>query len=70
MVLLGSAFHQEVFLVPIVAMVCFPSLAMVAGSLRKAPEESKLWTALTVTGFLLPLTWFVVVLIALMRSDI
>ena len=61
---------REVFLISIIAMICMPGLAIFAGHVRKASEESRLWTALAVAGVLAPLTWFVVMLIALMRSDI
>ena len=69
MVLLSSSFH-EVFLVPIVAMVCMPSLAILVGHLRRTHGESRLWTALAVAGVVAPLTWVVVLVIALMRSGI
>jgi hypothetical protein len=61
---------REVFLISVIAMICMPSLAIFAGHVRKASVESRLWTALAVAGVVVPLTWFVVMLIALMRSDI
>jgi hypothetical protein len=61
---------REGLLTSIIAMVCVPCLAIFAGHLRKASGESRLWTALALAGFLAPLTWVVVLLIALMRSDI
>jgi hypothetical protein len=51
-------------------MCCLPVLAVSAGRLRKTRGEDRLWTALTVTGFLAPFTWVVVLLIALAHSDI
>jgi hypothetical protein len=66
---LSIAFHGEL-LISTIAMVCMPVLAIFAGHVRKASEESKLWTALAVVGFLAPLTWLIVLLIALVRSDI
>lgn len=66
---LSIAFHQE-FLVSILAMVCIPGLAMFAGHVRNASGESRLWAALAVAGFVAPLTWLIVLLIALLRSDI
>ena len=66
---LSIAFHEE-FLISIIAMVCMPGLAIFAGHVRKASRESRLWAALAVAGFLAPLTWFIVLLIALVRSDI
>ncbi|HEV7522285.1 MAG TPA: hypothetical protein VGP89_14380 [Candidatus Angelobacter sp.] len=68
-VLLSSASH-ELFLVPVVAMVCMPSLAILAGHLRKAHGESRLWTALAVAGAVAPFAVLLVLLIALMHSDI
>ena len=68
-VLLSSASH-ELFLVPVVAMVCMPSLAILGGHLRRAHGESRLWTALAVAGGVAPFTWLVVLLIALIHSDI
>jgi hypothetical protein len=61
---------REVFLISIIAVICMPGLAIFAGHVRKAPEESRLWTALAVAGVVAPLTWFAVMLIALMRSEI
>ena len=61
---------REGFLISIIAMVCIPGLAALTGKVRKASGESRLWTAMAVAGFVAPLTWFVVMLIALLRSDI
>ena len=68
-VLLSSASHEP-FWVPVVAMVCMPSLAILAGHLRKAHGESRLWTALAVAGAVAPFAVLLVLLIALMHSDI
>ena len=64
---LSVAFHKTVS-IPIATMVCGLTLAGFAN--RKVPGESKLWRALAVVSFLAPLIWFVVVVIALARSDI
>jgi hypothetical protein len=69
MVLLSSAFHGP-FLIPIVAMVCAPCLAIFAGHMRQASGESRLWSALAVVGFVAPFTWFILLLLSLMHSDI
>jgi uncharacterized membrane protein len=66
---LSVVFHSE-FLVPIIALVFMPGLAIVIGRRRKAPKESRLWTALAVAGVLAPLTWIMFLLIALTHSDI
>jgi len=66
---LSIAFHIEV-MVSIVALICMPTLAISAGHVRKDSGESKLWTALAVSGVVAPLTWLTVVLIFLIRSDI
>jgi hypothetical protein len=69
MLLLSAAVH-ELFLIPTVAMVCVPCLAIIAGRIRQRLGESKLWAALAVAGFLAPLTWCIVLVVSLMRSDI
>ena len=66
---LSIAFHAE-FMISIIALVCMPTFAISAGQVRKASGESKLWTALAVSGAVAPLTWLIVVLIYLVRSDI
>ena len=66
---LSVAFHAEL-MVPVIALVSMPGLAIVIGHLRRASKESKLWIALAMAGVLAPLTWLVVVLIALTYSDI
>jgi hypothetical protein len=66
---LSFAFHAE-FLIPIIALVCMPGLAILVGHVRKASGESRLWTALAVAGVLAPLTWLIVLVIALTYSDI
>jgi hypothetical protein len=68
-VFLSIAFHAE-FLIFIIALACMPGLAIFAGHVRKASGESRLWKALALAGVVAPLTWFVVVLIALTYSDI
>jgi hypothetical protein len=66
---LSIAFHAQ-FLIPIIALVCMPSFAIFIGQVRKGYGESRLWAALAVAGVLAPLTWLLVVLIALKYSDI
>jgi hypothetical protein len=66
---LSIAFQKE-FLISIIALVCMPGLAISIGYLRKVRGESRLWNALAMAGAIAPLTWFVVILIALTYSDI
>ena len=66
---LSIVFHAE-FMVPVIALVSMPGLAIVIGHVRKASQESKLWAALATAGVVAPLTWLVVVLIALVYSDV
>jgi hypothetical protein len=61
---------QKEFLISIIAIVCMPGLAVFIGYVRQVQGESRLWNALAVAGVVAPLTWFVVLLVALTYSDI